>query len=41
VEFMRKVVLYSGTLLLLGLWKCCVDMIESYFLQRMNSQFTF
>jgi hypothetical protein len=41
VEFMRKVVLYSGTLLLLGLWKCCVDMIESYFSQRMGSQFTF
>jgi hypothetical protein len=41
VEFMRKVVLYSGTLLLLGLWKYCVDMIESYFSQRMGSQFTF
>lgn len=32
-QFMRKVVLYSGSLLLLGLWKLCVDLIERAFIQ--------
>lgn len=32
-QFMRKMVLYSGSLLLLGLWKLCVDLIERAFIE--------